>query len=327
MTASAVRVACSRLADRPTAIFGSNDEIAAGVLAAAKSSGMNVPYDLSIAGFEDSPFSKQSWPALTTAKQATEEIARHAARRLLQEIREQPAHGAAQRRLQPAAGGARFDRAASARRPEQASAATGAATTGTVALTRNERRSCFPLPRAALSARGPASALISGGRRIGALSCRRRAHPDTSAQPNAIRRWRQLREFDAQLCQPSAGKIRILKAIEWPAEMEDRFLGSWRLGVPELPSPQTRPVRLECGNRGARRTLMARVDRGHPIGDGCTRPRGAICVAAQMLARHRHARIHPVLGPAVRPARYAIPQPGRNQRRRRAGNARRSPTN
>ena len=76
------------LSNRPTAIFGSNDEIAAGVLAAARSSGMNVPYDLSIAGFEDSPFSKQSWPPLTTAKQATEEIARHAARRLLQEIRE-----------------------------------------------------------------------------------------------------------------------------------------------------------------------------------------------------------------------------------------------
>lgn len=82
------------LPDRPTAIFGSNDEIAAGVLAAAKSSGMNVPYDLSIAGFEDSPFSKQSWPALTTAKQATEEIARHAARRLLREIREQEPHPA-----------------------------------------------------------------------------------------------------------------------------------------------------------------------------------------------------------------------------------------
>jgi len=77
------------LPDRPTAIFGSNDEIAAGVLAAAKSSGINVPHDLSIAGFEDSPFSKQSWPALTTAKQATQEIAQHAARRLLQEIREQ----------------------------------------------------------------------------------------------------------------------------------------------------------------------------------------------------------------------------------------------
>ncbi len=78
------------LEDPPTAIFGSNDEIAAGVLAAARSSGLNVPYDLSIAGFEDSPFSKQSWPALTTAKQATEDIGRLAARRLLAEIREQP---------------------------------------------------------------------------------------------------------------------------------------------------------------------------------------------------------------------------------------------
>lgn len=71
------------LKERPTAIFGSNDEIAAGVLAAAKAGGMEVPYDLSIAGFEDSPFSKQSWPALTTAKQATEEIARHATLLLL----------------------------------------------------------------------------------------------------------------------------------------------------------------------------------------------------------------------------------------------------
>jgi len=76
------------LRDPPTAIFGSNDEIAAGVLAAAKSAGMNVPYDLSIAGFEDSPFSKQSWPALTTAKQATEEIAKHAARLLISGLRQ-----------------------------------------------------------------------------------------------------------------------------------------------------------------------------------------------------------------------------------------------
>ncbi|MHC9084152.1 LacI family DNA-binding transcriptional regulator [Luteimonas sp. RIT-PG2_3] len=77
------------LRDPPTAIFGSNDEIAAGVLAAAKSAGMNVPYDLSIAGFEDSPFSRQSWPALTTAKQATEDIARHAARMLIAGLRQE----------------------------------------------------------------------------------------------------------------------------------------------------------------------------------------------------------------------------------------------
>lgn len=84
------------LKERPTAIFGSNDEIAAGVLAAAKAGGMEVPYDLSIAGFEDSPFSKQSWPALTTAKQATEEIARHATLLLLATLEHATdAHGTA----------------------------------------------------------------------------------------------------------------------------------------------------------------------------------------------------------------------------------------
>ncbi|MGP1666481.1 MAG: substrate-binding domain-containing protein, partial [Rhodanobacter sp.] len=70
----------------PTAIFGSNDEIAAGVLAAAHSGGVSVPWELSITGFEDSPFSKQSWPALTTARQATEEIGRHAAQRLISDL-------------------------------------------------------------------------------------------------------------------------------------------------------------------------------------------------------------------------------------------------
>jgi len=72
----------------PTAIFGSNDEIAAGVLAAAKSANLSVPYDLSIAGFEDSPFSRQCWPALTTAKQATEDIARRATQRLIAELKD-----------------------------------------------------------------------------------------------------------------------------------------------------------------------------------------------------------------------------------------------
>ncbi|MBR0343817.1 MAG: LacI family DNA-binding transcriptional regulator [Rudaea sp.] len=71
----------------PTAIFGSNDEIAAGVLAAAKAANLNVPFDLSIAGFEDSPFSRQCWPALTTAKPATEDISRRATERLIAELK------------------------------------------------------------------------------------------------------------------------------------------------------------------------------------------------------------------------------------------------
>ena len=70
----------------PTAIFGCNDEIAAGALAAAQSTGLNVPYDVSIAGFEDSPFSRHSWPPLTTARQRADVIVEHATRMLIARI-------------------------------------------------------------------------------------------------------------------------------------------------------------------------------------------------------------------------------------------------
>ncbi|MCE4553912.1 LacI family DNA-binding transcriptional regulator [Pelomonas cellulosilytica] len=72
----------------PTAVFGSNDEIAAGVLAAARSVGFDVPGDLAIAGFEDSPFAQLSWPPLTTARQDTVEIGRRAALRLIERVRQ-----------------------------------------------------------------------------------------------------------------------------------------------------------------------------------------------------------------------------------------------
>jgi LacI family transcriptional regulator len=72
--------------DRPTAVIGANDEIAAGVLAAARSIGIDVPRELSIAGFEDSPFSRQSWPALTTIRQDTAEMVRRASLRLIDKL-------------------------------------------------------------------------------------------------------------------------------------------------------------------------------------------------------------------------------------------------
>jgi len=71
------------LAEPPTAIFGCNDEIAAGALAAAQSTGLHVPYDVSIAGFEDSPFSRHSWPPLTTARQRADIIVERATRMLI----------------------------------------------------------------------------------------------------------------------------------------------------------------------------------------------------------------------------------------------------
>lgn len=79
-------------AHRPSAIFGCNDEIAAGALAAVQSMGLSTPEDVAVAGFENSPFSKQAQPPLTTAAQSIEEIAQQAMTLLVAEMRPQSPH-------------------------------------------------------------------------------------------------------------------------------------------------------------------------------------------------------------------------------------------
>jgi len=71
----------------PTAIFASNDEIAAGALFAARLLGISIPEQLSIVGFEDSPFSRQTWPKLTTAHQPNQTIAETAASLLIDQLK------------------------------------------------------------------------------------------------------------------------------------------------------------------------------------------------------------------------------------------------
>lgn len=73
----------------PTAIFSCNDEIAAGALFAARLMNIKIPEQLSIAGFENSPFSRQTWPKLTTANQPNKQIAHDAASILINQIRKQ----------------------------------------------------------------------------------------------------------------------------------------------------------------------------------------------------------------------------------------------
>jgi LacI family transcriptional regulator len=73
---------------RPTAVFACNDEIAAGTLFAARILGIEVPQQLSIVGFEDSPFSRQAWPNLTTAQQPNASIAQQATQLLINCIRQ-----------------------------------------------------------------------------------------------------------------------------------------------------------------------------------------------------------------------------------------------
>jgi LacI family transcriptional regulator len=55
--------------NRPTAIFASNDEMAAGILAAAQELKISVPEQLSVAGFDDAPIAHSVWPMLTTVRQ------------------------------------------------------------------------------------------------------------------------------------------------------------------------------------------------------------------------------------------------------------------
>lgn len=60
---------------RPTAIFASNDDMAAAVLAVAFRSCLRVPEQLSVAGFDDTPLASVVYPALTTIAQPSREMA------------------------------------------------------------------------------------------------------------------------------------------------------------------------------------------------------------------------------------------------------------
>lgn len=70
----------------PTAIFASNDEMALGVINAAQQMGLNVPGDLSVAGFDDSMLASRTTPSLTTIRRPVREMARQAASKLIATI-------------------------------------------------------------------------------------------------------------------------------------------------------------------------------------------------------------------------------------------------
>ncbi len=71
------------MADRPTAIFASNDDMAAGVLAVAHDRNIDLPSELSVAGFDDTTLARTVWPPLTTIHQPMAELAQTAAEILI----------------------------------------------------------------------------------------------------------------------------------------------------------------------------------------------------------------------------------------------------
>ncbi len=60
----------------PEGVFAGDDNIAFGVLDAAREAGISVPEQLSIIGYDDHPFTAQLHPPMSTVKQPTEEMGR-----------------------------------------------------------------------------------------------------------------------------------------------------------------------------------------------------------------------------------------------------------
>jgi DNA-binding LacI/PurR family transcriptional regulator len=76
--------------DSATAAFVFNDQSAVGFLATVRASGMDVPRQLSVVGYDDSRLARASWARLTTIGQDTAAIARAAVERAIARITGEP---------------------------------------------------------------------------------------------------------------------------------------------------------------------------------------------------------------------------------------------
>lgn len=77
---------------RPTAIFACNDLTAFGVINELSSSGLRVPDDISVVGFDNIEFSRMVTPALTTIKQPNYEMGKLACSMLLDRLKKDNNH-------------------------------------------------------------------------------------------------------------------------------------------------------------------------------------------------------------------------------------------
>jgi len=76
------------LADPPTAVFSSNDDMAVATVAVAHRRGLDVPGDLTVCGFDDTALATAIWPELTTIRQPIADMARAAIEMLIVAIRD-----------------------------------------------------------------------------------------------------------------------------------------------------------------------------------------------------------------------------------------------
>jgi LacI family transcriptional regulator, galactose operon repressor len=79
--------AAKLFAARPTAIFASNDEMAAGIIDAANAARIAIPQQISLVGYDDNAVAKTTRPRLTTVRQPLELMGERAAKLLADRIR------------------------------------------------------------------------------------------------------------------------------------------------------------------------------------------------------------------------------------------------
>jgi LacI family transcriptional regulator len=79
--------------DPPTAIFASNDDMAAATISVAHRRGFQVPNDLSVVGFDDTALATSVWPELTTVKQPIAAMAEAAVELLIADLRRRRSDG------------------------------------------------------------------------------------------------------------------------------------------------------------------------------------------------------------------------------------------
>lgn len=80
--------AAKLFAANPTAIFASNDEMAAGIIDAANAARIAIPGQISLVGYDDNAIAKTTRPRLTTVRQPLETMGEMAARLLIERIRQ-----------------------------------------------------------------------------------------------------------------------------------------------------------------------------------------------------------------------------------------------
>jgi LacI family transcriptional regulator len=79
------------LPKRPTAIFASNDDMAAAAIAVAHRQGLDVPGDVTVCGFDDTALATTVWPPMTTIRQPVAAMSREAVLLVISAIRRKTA--------------------------------------------------------------------------------------------------------------------------------------------------------------------------------------------------------------------------------------------